>query len=45
MHWTRNAHKIVVKKPEGKRILGRRRCIWENNIKMNLEDVGFEGIN
>jgi len=27
-------------KPEGKRPLGRRRCRWEDNIKMDLQDVG-----
>ena len=27
-------------KPEGKRPLGRPRCRWEDNIKMDLEEVG-----
>ena len=27
-------------KPEGKRSLGRPRCRWENDIKMDLEEVG-----
>jgi hypothetical protein len=30
----------VVRKPEGKRLLGRPRRIWEYNIKMDLEEVG-----
>jgi hypothetical protein len=32
----RNAYRVLVGKPEGKRPLGRRRCSWENNIKMDL---------
>jgi hypothetical protein len=31
-------------KPEGKRPLGRSRCRWENNIKMDLQKVGFGGM-
>jgi len=27
--------------PEGKRRLGRPRCRWENNIKIDLQEVGF----
>ena len=30
----------MVGKPEGKRPLGRRRSRWEDNIKMDLEEVG-----
>ena len=33
-------HKILVGKPEGKRQLGRPRLRWEDNIKMDLEEVG-----
>jgi hypothetical protein len=32
-------YKVLVKKPEGKRQLGRPRCRWENNIKINLQEV------
>jgi hypothetical protein len=32
-----------VGKPDGKRPLGRPRRRWEDNIKMNLQDVGCEG--
>jgi hypothetical protein len=32
----RNAHTILVGKPQGKRPLGRPRRKWENNIKMDL---------
>jgi hypothetical protein len=34
------AYRVLVGKPEGKRQLGRPRCRWENNIKMNLQEVG-----
>jgi hypothetical protein len=33
-------HRVLVGKPEGKRPLGRPRCRWEDNIKMDLQDVG-----
>ena len=36
----RGVHKVLVGKPEGKRPLGRPRYRWEDNIKMDLEDVG-----
>ena len=32
-------HKVLVGKPEGKRPLGRPRRRWEDNIKMDLEEV------
>ena len=36
----RGVHKVLVGKPDGKRPLGRPRHRWENNIKMDLEEVG-----
>ena len=33
-------HRVLVGKPEGKRPLGRPRCRWEDNIKMELQEVG-----
>jgi hypothetical protein len=30
---------FFVGKPEGKRPLGKRRCRWENNIKMNIREI------
>jgi hypothetical protein len=36
----RNAYSILVGKPEGKRLLGRRRCGWENNVRTDLREVG-----
>jgi hypothetical protein len=35
-------YRVLVGKPEGKRPLGRRRRRWEDNIKMDLQEVGFE---
>ena len=36
----RGVHKVLVRKPEGKRPLGRPKRRWEDNIKMDLEEVG-----
>ena len=36
----RSVHKVLFGKPEGKRPLGRPRRRWEDNIKMDLEEVG-----
>ena len=33
----RGAYRVLVGKPEGKRELGRRRCKWKGNIKMDLQ--------
>jgi hypothetical protein len=35
-----NAYRISVKRPEGKRPLGRPRCRWVDNIKMDLRKIG-----
>jgi hypothetical protein len=40
-----NAHNNSVGKPEGKRSLGKPRCRWEDNIEMDLRDVGKCGLN
>ena len=39
----KGVHRILVGKPEGKRPLGRPRCRWEDNIKMDLQEVGRGG--
>ena len=36
----RGVHRVLVRKPEGKRLLGRPRHRWEDNIKMDLQEVG-----
>ena len=40
----RGVYRVLVGKPEGKRPLGRPRCRWEDNIKMDLQEVGCGGI-
>jgi hypothetical protein len=41
---TRNAYRILVGKPEGKRLLGRQRHRWVDNIKMDLREIGWDGL-
>ena len=36
----RGAYRVLVGKPEGKRPLGRPRRRWEDNIRMDLQEVG-----
>jgi hypothetical protein len=38
------AYRILVGTPEGRRPLGRPRRRWENNIKMDFQEVGWEGM-
>jgi len=35
----KRGYRVLVGKPEGKRPLGRPRCRWEDNIKMDLQEV------
>ena len=42
MEQFRNAYRVFVGKPESKRPLGRPRCRWEDNIKMDLREVGCD---
>jgi hypothetical protein len=53
MRWTghvartvekRNAYRILVGKPEGKRPLGRQRHSWVDNIKMDIREIGWDGM-
>ncbi|KAJ4447690.1 hypothetical protein ANN_09698 [Periplaneta americana] len=39
---SRNAYRALVGRPEGKRPLGTLRCSWEDNIKMDLRDLGYD---
>jgi hypothetical protein len=41
---TRNAYRILVGKPEGKRPLGRPRRWWVDNIKIDLGEIGWDGV-
>jgi hypothetical protein len=40
----RGAYNIFVGRPEGRRPLGRPRHRWEDNIKMDLGEIGFGGV-
>jgi hypothetical protein len=53
MRWTghvagmgekRNAYRILVGKPEGKRPLGRPILRWEDNIRVDLREIGWGGM-
>ncbi|KAJ4450967.1 hypothetical protein ANN_02402 [Periplaneta americana] len=39
---SRNAYRVLVVRPEGKRPLGKPRRRWEDNIKMDLREVGYD---
>jgi hypothetical protein len=39
----RNAHRILVGKPEERRPRGKPRCRWVDNIKMDLREIGWGG--
>jgi hypothetical protein len=40
----RNANRILVGISEGKRPLGRTRRRWVDNIKMDLKEIGWDGV-
>jgi hypothetical protein len=41
----RGVYRVSVWRPEGKRPLGRPRRRWEDNIKMDLREIGIDGAN
>jgi hypothetical protein len=41
---TRNSYKILVGNIEGRRLLGRPRRRWEDNIVMDLREIRWEGV-
>jgi hypothetical protein len=41
----RGIYRVLVGRPEGKRPLGRPRHRWEDNIKMDLGEIGIDGAN
>jgi hypothetical protein len=45
MEGNRGVYSVLVGKPEGKGPLGRPRGSWEDNSKMDLQEVGCEGMN
>jgi hypothetical protein len=44
MREKRNAYRILVAKPQGKGPLGRPRRKWVGNIKMDLREIGWGGV-
>jgi hypothetical protein len=42
--WERNAYKVLMGKPEGKRPLGRPRRRWQDGIRMDLGETGLGGV-
>jgi hypothetical protein len=40
----RNAYRMLVGKPEGKRPLETPRCRWVDNIKMDIKEIGLAGV-
>ena len=40
----RGVYRVFVTKPEGKRPIGRTRRRWEDNVKMDLQEVEREGV-
>jgi hypothetical protein len=41
----RNAYRILVGNPQGKRPVGRPRRRWVDNIKVDLREIGWDGMN
>jgi predicted small integral membrane protein len=41
----RNSYRLLVGKPEGKRPLGRLKCRWMDNIRMDLVEVAWGDVN
>jgi hypothetical protein len=41
----RGVYRVLVGRSEGKRPLGRPRCRWEDNIRMDLREIGIDGAN
>jgi hypothetical protein len=40
----RNAYNVLIVKPEGKRSLGRKRHTWKDNIRVDLREIWWEGV-
>jgi hypothetical protein len=41
----RGVYRVLVGRPEGKRLVGRPRRRWEDNIEMDLRETGIDGAN
>jgi hypothetical protein len=40
----RKLYKVLVGKPQGKTLLRRPRCIWEDGIRIDLREIGLRGV-
>jgi hypothetical protein len=40
----RKVYKVLVGKPEGRRLLGRPRLRWEDAVRMDLREIGLGGV-
>jgi hypothetical protein len=40
----RGVYRVLVRRPEGRRPLGRPRRRWEDNIKLDLREIGIVGV-
>jgi hypothetical protein len=45
MEGGKSAYRVLVGRPEGKRPLRRPKCRWEDNIKLDLTEIGISGVN
>jgi hypothetical protein len=41
----RGVYRVLVGRPDCKRPLGKPRCRWEDNIKLDLREIGIDGAN
>jgi len=41
----RGVYRVLIGKPEAKRLLGRPRGRWQDNIKLDLREIGIDGAN
>jgi hypothetical protein len=39
----KGVYRVLVGRPEGKRPLGRHRRRWDNNVKLDLREIGIDG--
>jgi hypothetical protein len=44
MGGNRNMYIMLAEKPEGKRPLGKARCGWENNIRVDVREIEWENV-
>jgi hypothetical protein len=44
MEGMKNAYKFLVRKPEGTKRLGRPKRRWEDNIRMDIKEIRWEGM-